>query len=107
MKHTNNTLVINSERGKYSLPVKTPTSYEGLTVRYEPDTNSTYIMQKVLSSYLTDIQFSRRAFEEELTEKGILVKTRFSKRMAGGWEGAVESSVQQTYKFVLPKKEDE
>ena len=107
MQQTSNTLVINSERGKISLPIKTPTSYEGLTVRYEPDTNTTYVIQRVLSNYLTDIQFSRRAFEEELTAKGILVKTRFSKRMAGGWEGAVESSVQPTYKFVLPKRDDE
>lgn len=107
MKNTSNTLTINNVREKYTLPTKTPTTFEGLVVRYEPDTNFTYVMQKALATYLNDIQFSRRVFEEELTKSGVLIKARHSKRMAAGWDGAVESSVQLTYKFVLPKKEDE
>lgn len=106
-KNTSNTLIINYNRDKYTLPVKTPTTFEGLVIRYEPDTGHAYIMQKALSKHLNDIQFSRRTFEKDLIDSGVLLKTRHSKRMAAGWEGAVESSVQMTYKFLLPIKNDE
>lgn len=102
-EHVNNTLVI--ERGtsskRYALPTKTPTSYSGLVIRHEPDTNSTYIIQKPLVRYLAERQLSRKVFEEKLKELGVLKQISVGKRMSAGWEGAVENSVQLAYKFQL------
>jgi Domain of unknown function (DUF927) len=99
---TNNTLVISqSSGGRFDLPTKTPTSYSGLVVRHEPDTNTTYVLQKALTNYLAERQFSRRVFEDQLTRLKVLEKSKFSKRMSAGWEGGVESAVQVTYKFKI------